>query len=592
MIEIQAVQGSEAWHAARAKCFNASEAPAMMGVSKYMTRTELLRQKAVGIVPEVDAATQARFDMGHMTEALARPLVEAMIGEELYPIVATDDSGKYLASSDGATMLCNIGFEHKAFNKEIAAKVADGNVPESHRGQLDHQFLVFGFEKIIFVVSDGTPENMVHCWYYPQPERIAALKAGWDQFEKDLAAYNPEAKEAKPILHASPIDNLPALFIEVTGRVTASNLVEFKAAATAVISSIKTELVTDQDFVDATAAVKYLKDVEDSAKRAKQNALDQTASIAELHRALDEVAAMAATVRKALDKKVVEEKDRRKVEIVMAAVQDLANHVTKMNERIGAAYMPRIKGGFAEAIKGLKSLDSMRDKVSAALANAKIEANATADRIDANLKSLEADGQSWRFLFPDLQAVCTKASDDFAAMLAARQASHAAAESARIEKIRAEEGAKAEAEQRRIAAAERAEQDRIAAAAKAEADRIAADEIRKIDEQRKELAEDLRKANEKSHAEALAVAIQLAEEANAAMPDEAQKQTVANHTEQPLALVDQLPDATKMIDDRSGPRITSLRIQISDELGKMNVFELGNVLAYCQALPLKNKLAA
>ena len=45
-------------------------------------------------------------------------------------------------------------------------------------------------------------------------------------------------------------------------------------------------------------------------------------------------------------------------------------------------------------------------------------------------------------------------------------------------------------------------------------------------------------------------------------------------------------------DDRSGPRITSLRIQISDELGKMNVFELGNVLAYCQALPLKNKLAA
>ena len=91
---------------------------------------------------------------------------------------------------------------------------------------------------------------------------------------------------------------------------------------------------------------------------------------------------------------------------------------------------------------------------------------------------------------------------------------------------------------------------------------------------------------------AMSLAIQLAEEAKAAMPDEAQKQTVADHIEQPLALVDQLPDATKMIDDRSGPRITSLRIQISDELGKMNVFELGNVLAYCQALPLKNKLAA
>ena len=141
--------------------------------------------------------------------------------------------------------------------------------------------------------------------------------------------------------------------------------------------------------------------------------------------------------------------------------------------------------------------------------------------------------------------------------------------------------AKRQAEERITLDAERAELDRQRkeiADAKDEQERIAAEEIRKIDEQRK--------------AEAMERAKQLAEEAKAAMPDEAQKQTVADHIEQPLALVDQLPDATKMIDDRSGPRITSLRIQISDELGKMNVFELGNVLAYCQALPLKNKLAA
>ena len=479
MIEIQAAQGTPEWHAARAKCFNASEAPAMMGVSKYMTRTELLRQKATGIVPEVDAATQARFDMGHEVEAKARPLVEAIIAEELYPIVATDDSGKYLASSDGATMLCNIGFEHKAFNKEIAAQVADGNVPESHRGQLDHQFLVFGFDKIIFVVSDGTPENMAHCWYYPQPERIAALKAGWDQFEKDLAAYNPEAKESKPILHANQIDNLPALFIEVTGRVTASNLIEFKAAATAVISSIKTELVTDQDFVDATAAVRYLKDVEDSAKRAKQNALDQTTSIAELHRALDEVSKMAGDVRKALDKKITEEKDRRKADIVRDAQSAFDEHCRALAKRVGMQFSVAY-ASFGEAVKGLKSLDSMRDKVSVALANAKIDANAVADRIDANIKSLEGEGHSWRFLFPDLAAVCTKAHDDFAALLAARQATHKEAEAKRLEaereRIRAEEQAKALREANEKAAAEirRLDAERRAAAM-AEAEKLAAE---------------------------------------------------------------------------------------------------------------------
>jgi hypothetical protein len=159
-----------------------------------------------------------------------------------------------------------------------------------------------------------------------------------------------------------------------------------------------------------------------------------------------------------------------------------------------------------------------------------------------------------------------KAEQEAEAARLAEEAKRLAAERAELDRQR-KEIADAHAEQARIFAAEQADRNRIAA-----------EEIRKIDEQRK--------------AEAMERAKQLAEEANAAMPDEAQKQTVADHIEQPLALVDQFPDATKMIDDRSGPRITSLRIQISEELGKMNVFELGNVLAYCQALPLKNRLAA
>lgn len=574
-------QGSAEWKAHRRTTRNASDFPSAQGLSKKFTRSALVAEHATGIEREFSPYVAEKIlPNGHRIEALARPMAEEIIGEELYPLVAVSDDGYLGASSDGATMCRDIGWECKQWNAELAEAVASGFVPDTHVGQVDQQGEVFGFEKILFMVTDGTPENCVHCWHVPSEEAKAKIRPTWRQFDEDVANYQPEVIEAKPILHANPIDNLPALFIEVTGRVTASNLVEFKAAATAVISSIKTELVTDQDFVDATAAVKYLKDVEDSAKRAKQNALDQTASIAELHRALDEVAGMAATVRKALDKKITEEKDSRKAEIVIAASRALGEHCAALGHRVGVPVASA--ASFGDAIKGLKSLDSMRDKVSAALANAKIESSATADRFEANIKSLECEGQSWRFLFPDLQAVCTKASDDFAALLAARKASHAAAESARIEKIRAEEKAKAEAaaaakvaEEARIA---KAEADAKAATEKAEADRLAAEEIRKIDEQRK--------------AQAMERAKQLAEEASAAMPVEAQKQTVEDHTEQPLALVDQLPDATKMIDDRSGPRITSLRIQISDELGKMNVFELGNVLAYCQALPLKNKLAA
>ena len=62
---VQLTQGTPSWHAHRAQHFNASDAPAMMGVSPYKTRSELLHELATGMVPEVDASTQCRFDDGH-----------------------------------------------------------------------------------------------------------------------------------------------------------------------------------------------------------------------------------------------------------------------------------------------------------------------------------------------------------------------------------------------------------------------------------------------------------------------------------------------------------------------------------------------
>lgn len=85
----QLTQGSPEWLAYRANHFNASDAPAMLGISQYESRTELLHRLATGIAPEVDAATQRRFDDGHRFEALARPIAESIIGEELYPVVGS-----------------------------------------------------------------------------------------------------------------------------------------------------------------------------------------------------------------------------------------------------------------------------------------------------------------------------------------------------------------------------------------------------------------------------------------------------------------------------------------------------------------------
>ena len=422
-------QGSPEWREVRKTTHNASEAPAVKGVSTYKSYSELVKEKATGITEEITPEMQRRFDKGHEAEAAARPILEEIIGDSLYPMTATDDEGYLLASSDGATLppKGGTGFEHKLWNTKLASIVERGEVPESHAWQLDQQIAVFGFKKIIFVVSDGTRDNFVSCEYRSTPERIASLMAGWKQFDEDVANYKPEAVEQKPILTAKGFDNLPALMIEISGHVTASNLVEFKGHATAVIAAINTNLQTDQDFVDAVEASKYLKNVEDNAKQAKKNALSQTASIDALFKALDDVIKMSSDVRKDLDKKIAQEKDSRKTEMVMSAKGELADHVRKLNTRVGG-FMQEVQADFAAAIKGLSSIDSMRSNIASTMAQAKIDANEIADRIEMNLKTL--GDQS--FLFPDLQAVCTKSAEDFAALLFQRQAAHKEAEDKKV----------------------------------------------------------------------------------------------------------------------------------------------------------------
>ena len=465
---IQAQQGSPEWLSIRARTLNASEAPAMMGVSPYMTRSELLREKKLGVPREHDAATLARFAAGHEAEAAARAIVERdIVCEELYPLVATDDEGRLLASSDGATMLGDVGFEHKLWNEELAASVRDGVVPESHRWQLDQQIHIFGFEKVLFVVSDGTPERFVWCEYRTTPERIDRLLAGWDQFERDLAEFVPEPETVKPAGVAP--EALPALRIEVTGMVTASNLAAFREHAMAVFGGIKTDLQTDADFADAEKTVKWCKEVEDRLDAAKQHALSQTASIDELFRTIDAIKEEARQKRLTLDKLVKAEKENRKAEIVAKAQRELSAHIAALQGRVGV--LVSVGCNFGEAVKGLKSLDSMRDKVATALANAKIEANAIADRIDANRKTVEDMS-----LVPDFAQVCTKAPDDFAALYAMRKQQRADAEAKRLEaereRIRREEEAKARAEAERVAQAELArirEEERAKMRAEAEA---------------------------------------------------------------------------------------------------------------------------
>lgn len=465
MKTLNLIQGSPEWLAHRTTAFNASDAPAMMGVSAYKSRSQLIKERATGILPEVDDATQRRFNDGHRFEALARPIAEQIIGDELSPI--TGVNGKYSASFDGITFDGQLIFEHKTLNAELRACKCAADLNDQYKIQMEHQLFVSGAKECLFMASkfdaDGNLVEEVHFYYEPNYELRSRIIAGWEQFEKDVAAYVPQ--EVKEVAKAEAIKALPSVFVQATGMVTASNLSEFKEAATTFIANINTELVTDQDFADAESTVKFCKEAELNLEATKASVLAQMSTVDEVTRTLDHIAAQLRDKRLMLDKLVKSEKESRKLAIVMSGGTRYAEHLTEL--KIPVAYMPLMpRVDFGAAVKGLKSLSSMQDKVDALLANTKIEADAVARDINAKLEWCKESSAGFGFLFSDLSAlIANNGMEAFQAIVTARIDKHKVDEAAKEEatrlRIRQEEEAKAQAKAK-------AEQEAIIAKAQAE----------------------------------------------------------------------------------------------------------------------------
>jgi predicted phage-related endonuclease len=472
-------QGSQEWLSLRTGYPTASEAPAAQAVSTYLKRSELLRQKATGITPEHDAHTLARFAEGHRIEALARPLAEELLSEDLSPVTMTAvaDDLPLLASMDGLSFDGVISWECKLWNESLAEQVRTNNLSANYTVQMDQQQLVSGAERTLFTCSDGTPERTVHCWYESSMEKKMAVVTHWRQFLQEVAAYDASAPQAQPVM-AEPVESLPAVAVQLQGSLAVvSNLDKFGDALRGFIERMVAKPSTDQEFADAEAECKALKKAEDMLEAAESGALAQISDVELLRRTVADLRNLARTTRLAREKVVAAEKDSRRTALVLGAQQDLDAYIAALNQRLGANWLPRMAGGFAETIKGKKSLSNMQDAVAVALTNAKAEANGLAERLEANRQHLVQEGTDWIGLFADFPTVGTKPAEDFQALAAMRIGQHKQAEAKRLEaereRIRAEEEAKAKREAEARAQAEAAEQARQL---EAERQRIRAEE--------------------------------------------------------------------------------------------------------------------
>lgn len=476
---INIAQGSPEWARHRTNYDNASDAPAMMNASPYKSRAELLKERATGIAPEIDAVTQRRFDDGHLFEALARAKAEEIIGEGLYPVVGVH--GTLSASFDGLTIDDSINFEHKTINAELrAAMPKDGDngdnghfLPLHNRIQIQQQMIVSGAEKTLFMASKWDGDACIECrwcWYYSDESLAANIIAGWKQFNEDVANYKPAEVIAEVV--AKPVESLPAVAVTVSGSLAiVSNLPAIGERLNWFISTIPEKPSTDQEFADTIASCKALKELEDALDAAESNALAQVEDVESMRRMKATIKEAARQTRLAKEKIVDARKEQIKVEVVMGGKNAFAEHIASLNARLGKDYMPTITTDFGGVIKGKKLVSSLREAVDAELARAKAEANRVAGAIQVNLNTLIELASDYKFLFSDAAQIVLKDSEAVRAIVSGRINEHKQAEEKRKaedrEKIIKEESERIEREAKaKIEAEARAKADAEAAAQK------------------------------------------------------------------------------------------------------------------------------
>lgn len=459
------IQGSHEWAEYRRNHFNASDASSMLGISSYKSRNELLKEMATGLQKEVPTSIQKIFDDGHRFESQMRPIAEKIIGDDLYsPVMSLLVNGLRLSASfDGLTLLEDVAWEHKTLNQKLKKSLTVGQIPDEYKPQLEQQLLVSGAEKCLFMASNGTEEEALHAWYKSDPNLKQALIDGWAQFAKDLEAF--EVQPEPELIEVKQAPSLPALRISVTGMVNSSNLDAYRQAAFAVIESVNTKLVTDQDFADAEEAVKFFSKSEKELADGKKAILGQTASIDDVFRMIDEVSEAMRQKRLFLDKLVKQQKETIKLGIISSANEALAAFWNAETKGIQHAGLCPIKADFAGAIKGLKTISSLENAAATELANAKIEANKLISRLKINTAVFEKEASQHKFLFSDLASLIYKEDGDFRSVVLLRIADHEAREQARLE-----------AERERIA-----EQERAKAQAEVEREQARAEDSKKID---------------------------------------------------------------------------------------------------------------
>ncbi|WP_067097869.1 lambda-exonuclease family protein [Marinomonas atlantica] len=440
---VNLIQGTQEWHDFRATKFTASDAAAMLGLSPYKTRTQLLDEKATGYTEEVTPAKQALFDKGHAAEAAAREILEEDSGYEFYPVTGvSEEYDRMAASFDGQTFNETSIFEHKLWNQKLADFIAEHeDLPETHWPQVEHQLYVSGSCLCAFIVSDGTKDNWIELEYESKPERMQAVIDAWRQFEIDLATHKPAEKKA-PVV-ADLIKDLPAINFNLDKQALTitSNIELYKQQAQELVEQSKKKLETDQEFANAESRNKIFKQAESGIDSAISSVQGQIEDVDMFIKDLKSIQELIRQARLNSEKQVKFRKDEIKKDLIVKGKEKLNSYIAEQSEALEIP-LPAFNADFAGALKGKRTIDSCNNAIEAELTRAKADVQAVYLRAKDNkaLAKRELGADLVAALLPDLVQLVLKEKDDFAMTVKARLSDYKARqeEQARLAELEAQ----------------------------------------------------------------------------------------------------------------------------------------------------------
>ncbi|MBK6582088.1 MAG: hypothetical protein IPG20_04220 [Gammaproteobacteria bacterium] len=193
------------------------------------------------------------------------------------------------------------------------------------------------------------------------------------------------------------------LVIKLTGEVLSSNFEQWKDALVAQIRSTRTELSTDNDFVEAGRRVKLFKTAEATLQAAKESALRQAADIQRLFAAIDEVSKEARQARLALERQIRTRKQQIRDGLIETGIAAVRKMIAAQPEDFQLLdqrdYLDRAR--FELAVKGKMGTSGVYAAINGLCATIGREIEERSGEVCKNGQLIDSLPDNYRLLFQD-----------------------------------------------------------------------------------------------------------------------------------------------------------------------------------------------